>query len=171
LLDLLAKPALIGWANKLGLQGIDIKDKRKASLAKGSALHKQIEDVCDGVGKFEKYTDEMSFRQFMLDKSIVDTECDIETEWFVGRYDVKLTHNDTLYIADYKSGFKGKVYLENKLQLVAYAMAEQVTPSLAIVAIPQFLLVPVTLKSIEPYKAMLIKLSELYHLKKEIENE
>lgn len=36
LIDLLAKPALIDWANKQGLLGVDIKDLRKKAKSSGT---------------------------------------------------------------------------------------------------------------------------------------
>jgi len=170
LLDLLSKPALIGWANRLGLQGVDIKEKRRASLAKGTSLHKQIEHASLGTGDFDSEANRTKFDALMANKSIIGVEKKIETEWFVGRYDsMILDENGQCWIVDYKSGFKGRVYLENKLQLVAYTMA--VPADMAIVSIPQFQFVPVALPNRKPYEDMLIKLSEIYWLKKEIANE
>jgi len=170
LLDLLAKPALIGWANKLGLQGIDIKEKRKASLAKGSSLHDQIERFCLGTGDFEDANNRDRFVEMMLGKNVFLVEQEIETEWFCGRYDAMLCdESGECWVVDYKSGFKGKVYLENKLQLVAYTMA--CPAHMALISIPQFQFVPVCIPDRKPYEQMLMRLSEIYYLKKEIENE
>ena len=164
LLELLAKPALIDWANKQGLMGVDLKEKRKRSLAKGTSLHSQIEH-----GVFDREIDSQNYTRFMQDKEIIETEKEIETDWFVGRYDAKIRHEGRIYIVDYKSGFKNKIYLEHKLQLIAYTMAEPA--EVAIVPIPHFGLVPIEIKNREPYEQMLIKLSELWNIKKEIENE
>lgn len=167
LIDLLAKPALIEWANRQGLQGIDINEKRKRSLAKGTSLHQQIDDYSNGRGKFERELDQWSFDTFIAGKTIIATERNIETEWFVGRYDAKIKVGSDEYIVDYKSGFKGKIYLEYKLQLVAYAMAEGA--KIAIVPIPQFHLIPVEIENMKPYEDTLITLSKLWYLKKEID--
>jgi hypothetical protein len=170
LLDLMAKPALIEWANKQGLLGVNIKDKRKRSLANGTSLHKQIEDYhTDGV-LLDSEVNQRNLEAFIKGKRIIAMEQQIETEWFVGRYDVKLEHDGKEWLADYKSGFKGRVYLDYKLQLVAYAMAEP-TANLAIVPIPQFHLIPVEIENREPYEQMLKTLSQLWQLKKEIERE
>lgn len=167
LLDLLAKPALIEWANKLGLQGIDVREKRRKSLASGTSMHEQIEKVCNGTGDFEREIDRQSFDAFMCGKQIISTEKEIETEWFVGRYDAKLTSDGLEYIVDYKRGFKGRVYLEHKLQLIAYTMAE---PALiALVPIPQFHLIPIEIADRRPYEQMLKTLAQLWRLKKEID--
>ena len=170
LLDLLSKPALIGWANRLGLQGVDIKEKRRASLAKGKSLHKQIERVSLGTGDFDSETNQIRFDELMVNKSIIGVEQKIETEWFIGRYDsMILDENGQCWVVDYKSGFKGRVYLENKLQLIAYTMA--IPADMAIISIPQFQFIPVAVPDRKPYENMLIKLSEIYWLKKEIKDE
>lgn len=169
LIDQLAKPALIDWANRIGLQGIDIKAERAKSKTKGTSLHEQIEKYCLGTGDFERELDRQQFCLMMQGKKILAVEKTIETEWFVGRYDAMYLIDGMSCIVDYKSGFKGRVYLENKLQLVAYAMAEPA--DIAIVAIPQFHLIPVQLKDHEPYREMLIKLSELWHINKTIEKD
>jgi hypothetical protein len=163
LIDLLSKPALIGWANKLGLQGIDVKQKRRASLAAGTSLHAQIEAGC-----FEREIDAASFTAFLQGRKIIDSEQEIETEWFVGRYDVCLSDGGVEYIADYKRGFKGKVYLEHKLQLIAYTMARPA--KMALVPVPQFHLVPIEIQDRRPYEQMLIHLSHVWKLKQEIEH-
>ena len=169
LLDLVAKPALIGWANRLGLQGIDIKEKRRKSLAKGSSLHEQIMKFSLGTGDFEDDFNRARFIELMDGKTIVGVEQDIETDWFVGRYDAMICdENGECVIVDYKSGFKGKVYMDNKLQLIAYTMAAPA--SMAIVALPQFKLIPVEIINRKPYEEMLIKLAELFALHKEIKN-
>lgn len=161
LLDLLAKPALIGWANKQGLMGIEIKAKRKVSLEAGTSIHSQIESGC-----FDRQIDATAFCSFMHGKKILATEQDIETEWFIGRYDVSLLVNEQEYIVDYKRSSKGRIYLENKLQLVAYTMAK---PALmAIVHVPTFQFIPVQIVDRKPYEQMLIHLAAVWQLKEEI---
>ena len=165
LLDLIAKPALISWANKQGLMGIDTSEKRKKILLNGTSLHSQIENEL-----FEREIDKINFDKFMIGKSIIAREKKIETEWFIGKYDAMLSDEDgQVFIIDYKSGFKGKIYLEHKLQLIAYTMAEPA--SIAIVPIPQFHLIPIEIKNRNKYENMLIQLSKLWFIKQEIEND
>lgn len=169
LLDILAKPALISWANKQGLKGIDLKDFRKKALSKGTSIHAQIEGVYKGTAKFEKQDDAIKFEKFMLDKSLMGSEIDIETDWFVGRYDARIEHLGNEYIVDFKRGFKGKIYLENKLQLIAYTMAEPA--AMAIVGTKDFKMVPVVIADRRPYEEILKSLSKIWYLQKEIGNE
>lgn len=168
LLDLLAKPALIGWANKQGLAGIDIEVSRKKTLEKGRSIHNQIENFCNGIGDFHEERDRYRFFEFIKDKKIISVEKEIETEWFVGRYDAMFEKDGKALIVDYKSGFTGKVYLENKLQLIAYTMAEPA--EMAIVGVPQFFISPVIIENRTPYENLLKSLSNIYYAKKEIEN-
>jgi hypothetical protein len=167
LLDLLAKPALIKWANKQGLLGIDINNVRKKALAGGTSIHEQIENYCKGTGDFEREIDRQSFETFMQGKKLRSMECDIETEWFVGRYDAEIMVDDEIYIVDYKTGFKGRVYLEHKLQLIAYTMAKPA--QMAIVPVPQFHLIPVVIENRKPYEDILKALSNIWQIKQEIE--
>lgn len=168
LLDLLAKPALIGWANRQGLAGIDIEVSRKKSLENGSSIHSQIESYCKGEGDFIEERDRNRFCDFMQDKKLIAIEKQIETEWFIGRYDAMFETNGKPIIVDYKSGFTGKIYLENKLQLIAYTMAEPA--QMAIVGVPQFFISPVIINDRTPYENLLKSLSNIYYAKKEIEN-
>ena len=166
LLDLLAKPALINWANRQGLAGIDIQEQRRVAKANGNSLHHQVEAACKGTGFFEKEEDGAAFQCFMKDKQIVSVETKFETEWFTGRYDCKLKYKEMDFLVDYKSGYAGKLYLENKLQLVAYGMAEPVN-GLAIVSIPSFDFVPVKILNRGKYEDMLICLSKIYNLQRD----
>lgn len=170
LLDLLSKPALIGWANKQGLLGIELKEKRRRSLSKGTALHAQIEEFHAHGVILENEEHQQSLERFMQGKRIVSMEAEIETEWFVGRYDVVFEDQHGTWMADYKTGFKGKTYLEQKLQLIAYTMAVP-SDKMAIIQIPNFNLFEFYTSDRAPYEEMLKTLSKLYKFKKEIENE
>ena len=167
LIDLLAKPALIDWANKQGLLGVDIKDLRKKAKSSGTSMHSQIERYCNGTGEFEREIDRNSFENFMQGKVVRSMECNVENEWFIGRYDAEILVDDEIYIVDYKTGFKGTVYLEHKLQLIAYTMC--VPAQMAIVAVPAFHLVPVVVEDRKPYEEMLKSLSLIWQLKRDIE--
>jgi ATP-dependent exoDNAse (exonuclease V) beta subunit len=158
LTGMLEKPGLMAWANNLGLQGIELKAKQKESKERGISFHSQVE-----TGNFEREFDKNNFLSFIKDKKIIAKEQSIETEWFVGRYDALVEYQGEQYIIDYKSGFRGKAYLENKLQLIAYTMA--VPAKMAIVGIPHFDWHEVVIESREKYERMLVLLAELWALK------
>lgn len=161
---MLNKPGLIKWANKMGFQGIDVGVHRADSKARGSSRHKAIEDFTQGILSED---DELNKKMthFFSDKKIIDTEVSFETEFFTGRYDIKLVWNDFVFICDYKSS--RKVYFETKLQLAAYRMAVH-CDKLAVIHFPDLLINPIDI-DIQKYSQFLVKLSELYVLKEELE--
>lgn len=167
LLALLDKPALLNWANQQGLKGINIQKERSKWLKSGLSIHSQIEHYIKDRVPFLNIEDQERFLNFIKDKEIISFETKIETEWFQGRYDIKLKWNDKVYIMDFKSNQKA-IYLENKLQLIAYSMAEN-CDSFAIVGVPNFNIVEVEIQDREPYIEIIKSLSNIYKYKKQIE--
>lgn len=161
LIDMLHKPALMRWANKQGLLGVDISKERARTKADGVSMHEQIAR--------REFTDPLhasNFARFVADKEIVYAEREIETEWFVGRYDCKLQWRGLTYLVDWKRS--NAVYFETRLQLVAYAMAEP-CDRLGIVSVPDFCLIESGIRERGPYQEILISLARVYRLRKEIE--
>jgi len=70
------------------------------------------------------------------------------------------------YLCDFKSN-SGAVYLENKLQLVAYSEIENVD-RIGIINLPFFLYKDVDIKDRKPYVGILKALSHIYKCKKQI---
>lgn len=160
---LLDKPALLTWANNIGLQGIRLSEYRNASTKSGSNMHKIIESyLLLGVEMPDKGMQDRC-KIFFSDKEILGIETKIETEYFTGRYDVKFIHKGVMYIADFKSNQKG-IYIENKLQLSAYRMADG-CDKVCIVSIPDFVLIPIDDINFNDCERALILLSELFTLK------
>lgn len=166
LLKLLDKPKLLKWANQQGLKGIDIEKERPKWLNAGSSIHSQIENYIRKGDPFISEIDQSYFKCFLADKEILGLECKIETEWFTGRYDIKVKWNDKVYIMDFKNKSKG-IYFENKLQLIAYAMAEP-CDCFAIVSVPRFDVMNFKVENREPYQEILKCLSKIYTLKSEL---
>lgn len=166
LIEMLDKPALMKWANKIGLEGIRLDDYKSKSKESGLSIHEQVENftkfglVPDDEGLANKLT------KFFSDKQILEIEGNIETEYFTGRFDIKLKWKDFVFICDYKSN--SVVYFETKLQLSAYQMATK-CDHVAVVHLPDFLLRPVDL-NMDLYSHFLIHLSNLYTIKQQIEN-
>lgn len=167
LLSLLDKPALLNWANKQGLQGIDITKERKGWLRAGTSIHNQIENFIKSKAPFLNELDQNNFLKFIEDKEIIDFEKNIETEWFQGRYDLKVKWNDKVYLMDFKNNAKD-IYFENKLQLIAYSMAEE-CDGFAIINVPKFEIFEVKIQNRNPFIEVLKSLSNIYYCKKEIE--
>lgn len=155
-------------ANKQGLQGIDITKERKNWLRAGTFIHSQIENFIKNKSPFLNEVDQINFLKFVEDKEIIDLEKNIETEWFQGRYDLKVRWNDKVYLMDFKNNAKD-VYFENKLQLIAYSVSEE-CDGFAIVNVPSFEIMEINIKDRTPYIEILKSLSNIYKCKKEIEN-
>jgi len=165
LIDMLDKPALLKWANKIGLQGIHLDDYRSKSKEDGSTIHEQVENYL----KYGILTEDEQLNQkitkFFSDKHIIGIEQPIESDEFIGRYDVKLRWKDFVFVCDFKSS--SGVYFETKLQLAAYKMSTE-CDHVAVINLPDFILRPVDLY---PEHYDFIKtLSKLWFLKQKLEN-
>lgn len=163
LLKLLDKPALLSWANKQGLAGIDISVKKQEWLNAGISIHSQIQEFVNHGTQFAHIGDQDRFKSFISGKQILGIEVGIETEWFIGRYDMKLKWGNKIYIVDFKRNHKS-IYFENKLQLVAYGMAEQ-CDCYAIISVPEFSIMNFKLDNSEPYIEIIKSLSNIYKQK------
>lgn len=166
LIDMLDKPALLRWANKLGLDGIKIDDYKSKAKDNGSNTHDAIEQYL----KFKILPDDEllcdRIKKFFNDKEVLEIEKTIETDHFVGRFDIKLKWKDIIFICDFKAN--SRVYFETKLQLAAYKMADY-CDHVAVIHTPDFLIRPVDINQ-DWYEEFLINLSKLYVLKHKIEN-
>jgi hypothetical protein len=166
LIGLLDKPALLKWANKIGLEGVKLEDYRKQSMGSGSSLHSQVEKYITNGIPFENKHHQMWCDVFLNGTEILGIEENIETEYFTGRLDLRFKYMNEIYIIDFKSNQK-HIYFENKLQLVAYRMAKQ-CDKIAIVSIPDFTLLPIEIKDFSPYEEIIKYLSMIYTLKEQL---
>ena len=166
LIGLLDKPGLMFWANKIGLKGESLAAYKTKLRSKGTSLHSIVENFAvDG----ELLTDEQlneKMINFFSDKEIIDSEQSFETEYYTGRYDVRLKWKGLTYKCDYKSS--SKIYLENKIQLAAYKLAFPDDDSLAVIHLKDFVISPVNL-DMSLYEELLIALSKVYELKYKLE--
>jgi len=163
LIKLLDKPALLSWANKQGLIGVDITKKRKEWLNYGTSLHNQIYEYITTGTPLIKESDMNNYNFFFKDKEILSVECKVENEYFTGTYDLIYKKNNKIYLSDYKSNAKN-IYFENKLQLVAYSMCVD-CDALSIISIPDFKEMPFNISDKEPYIEILKSLSIIYKQK------
>lgn len=114
LIGLLDKPALLKWANKIGLEGTKLEDYHKKSTGGGVSIHKQIEnDYKHGI-KFEN----PAFQAFKSRYEFVQSEVVIECDHYKGRADILLKRNGLLWLFDFKP--KNDLWFDQKLQLIAY---------------------------------------------------
>lgn len=172
LLNILNKPALIGWANRMGLSGIDINSSNRKSMNEGTNYHNQIQAYIQNNIEFKDPVLGKNFIEFVSDKEILSCEVNVETDYFVGRYDFKFKFKESgkVIIVDFKTSDEGvnkKLYLENKLQLVAYGMAEN-CDGFAVVTLPDFSYIPLNIQDRTPYEGIIKSLSNIYSLKKSL---
>jgi len=163
LIKLLDKPALLGWANKQGLKGIDIAEKRKEWLSYGSSLHNQIYEYIKTGTKLTSYDAQINLEKFFSGINIISAECKVENEYFTGIYDLMYEKNGKIYLSDYKSNAK-KIYFEHKLQIAAYSMCVDVD-CYSIISIPNFTEMSFKLNDKENYIEILKSLSNIYKQK------
>lgn len=115
LIDLLNKPALLSWSNKIGLQGIDLKDYRKKVASKGTSKHNEIENyLLNGV----KFGESYKLDKILEGYKILGVEKELNNGFINGRYDLLLEKDGKKIVVDFKSS--GKIYLNQKLQLSTY---------------------------------------------------
>jgi hypothetical protein len=166
LIEQLDKPALLKWANKLGLQGVPIDDYKGKAREDGSNIHEAIENFL----KFKILSDNEDLNQRMIkffqDKEIIEVEGNIECEYYQGRFDVKLKWQGWTFICDFKSN--SKIYFETKLQLAAYKLASQ-CDHVAVIHLPELLIRPVSLE-LELYNQFLIHLSGIFELRNKLDS-
>lgn len=162
LLELLNKPALLKWANKIGLEGIKLEDYRKKSLRDGSSLHTQIEEKLKYDVPIQDDILKKNFENFISKCEVVGIEQKVETNYFEGRYDLKMRRDGKIYICDFKS--QDGIYIENILQLTAYRMSEG-DCNIAIVKIPECIFKPLTI-DFAPYEEIIKALSIIWQNKR-----
>lgn len=163
LIDLLDKPALVKWANKIGLEGIRLDDYKSKAKESGTDYHLAVENFL----KFGMLSGNEPFdtnmAKFFADKVIIGVEQKIEHEAFIGRYDVKLMWKDFTFVCDMKSNQKG-IYTENKIQLAAYAMVEKCHT--AIIKLPEFIFHPV---ETDGYDELVLALAHVWQIKSKLQ--
>lgn len=133
ILGILAKPQLIVWANKMGLQGIDSTKYRDAMADIGTLAHKMITsdlkgEKCDtseysaqDIEKAEncliKYWDWVKVHP--INPILVEEPLISETYHFGGTIDCLAGYEDELWLIDFKTG--KAIYEEMIFQLAAYS--------------------------------------------------
>lgn len=166
LLSLLDKPALLKWANKIGLEGVTLDEHYKKSKAAGISYHTQVEDMIKHGKEIEDEVLRKNYAYFFSGSEIVESEKVVLCEHWQGRFDIKFKRNGVTYLCDFKSNAKG-VYLENKLQLVAYSEIEKVD-EIGIISLPDFTFHQVRIKDRKPYTGILRALSHIYKCKNDL---
>ena len=167
LIKLLDKPALIGWANREGLKGVDISKKRKEWRSYGTSLHSQIYNFITNGEKLIKSEDQKNLEKFLKNIEVISVECKVENEYFTGVYDLMYRKNGKTYLGDYKSNAK-RIYFEHKLQIAGYAMCVE-ADAYSVISIPTFSEMSFMLNDIDNYHEILKSLSNIYNQKQIID--
>ena len=166
MIGLLDKPALLLWANKQGLLGKKIDYIRDKSQKRGTSCHDEVEQWLLNKKPMTDEKQQADCAAFFADKEIMSVEKSIETEHFVGRLDLKFKHKGQVWICDMKTK-KSKIYLENILQLVAYKMADG-CDRMCVLSIPDFKVLQVNVLDSKPYEEIIVCLSKICKLKKQL---
>jgi len=115
LLKILDKPALLKWANKIGLQGVSLDDYMNKSSKKGISIHNDIENYLINNVKFE-YSDKID--KCLNGYNIIAIEKSFDNGYISCRADMLLEKEGKKIVVDFKSN--NKIYLQQKLQLSTY---------------------------------------------------
>tara|TARA_R110001632_G_scaffold1171_2_gene4712 strand:- start:9663 stop:10184 length:522 start_codon:yes stop_codon:yes gene_type:complete len=117
LIDLLNKPALLFWANQIGLEGVKLKDYQSKSKSKGNFSHKVLEDYFNKGIKFEGFE---VLESELNDYEFIGCEVDTNNGFILGRIDLIMKNklSGETWIFDFKSN--KNIYLNTKLQLSTY---------------------------------------------------
>jgi len=166
LCDILNKPALLNWANKLGLQGKSIKSYSKNVLSDGTRRHKEIEDyLLHGVD-----IDDISLKEkiesIFGSSEIISIEESFENDHYKGRCDIRFIKDGINYVADFKRKFK-KPYLEHYIQLIAYKIHFG-SEKIAIIDLSEFKMIELSLYNENEVKELIYNLVNIYNLKQKM---
>ena len=163
LIGQLDKPALLGWANRIGLEGKSLVEARRQNMTQGASLHKQLERWLISGTPIPDQDFQAKAKEFFEDKNVAACEKAVEHEKFTGRLDIKYeTEDGTVWICDFKIN-QSRLYRENKLQLAAYRMIEG-CDRVAVISIPDMTLIEAEIPDFSPYEEMIMHLAEIYRL-------
>jgi hypothetical protein len=115
LTQLLHKDGLLFWANKIGLEGIQLSDYRKKSTNDGTDMHTKIQNYLLYKIPFE-FSEKLDNCLFGYD--IIAVEKSFDNGFISCRTDLLISKDGVNTVVDFKSN--KNVYLEQKLQLSTY---------------------------------------------------
>ena len=156
---LLDKPALVYWANKIGLEGVSISEHRKQSAAKGTSIHDQIKRRFATGQQLDDADSDTRMTEFLSGFKVEASEEVVETDLFIGRLDCRLSDRRGMFIVDFKSS--ESIYIEQVLQLAAYRMAFPLA-QLAVVEIPSFKLKHLKIDDFAPFEEIITALAVIH---------
>ncbi len=115
LIDLLDKPGLKYWANKIGLKGINLRDYEPEVQSQGNIGHNEIENFIKNGVLFEGYE---KFEKAISGFKVIGCEVDCNNGFICGRIDLILEREGKKIVVDIKRN--KNIYLSTRLQLSTY---------------------------------------------------
>lgn len=115
LINLLDKPALLGWANKIGLEGIRLKDYQSKVKKDGNDRHNEVENYLKNGVEFDGCD---KLKNTLEGFDVIGCEIDTNNGFILGRIDIVLKKDNKIYVCDLKRN--KYIYLSTKLQLSTY---------------------------------------------------
>lgn len=115
LVDLLDKPFLVYWANKIGLEGTSLKEYRLNSQNKGTNKHKEIELYFK---EKKHFTESHNLEKLLKGFNIIGSEFYLNNGFIHGVADLVCETDGVKIVIDFKS--TDTIYLSQKLQLSTY---------------------------------------------------
>ena len=115
LIEILNKPALVYWANGLGLKGVSLNEYYKEVKSDGNKKHNKVEDYFKNGIKFKGWE---VLATNLKGYKVLGVEESIKNDFLSARTDLILEKDGEKYVVDLKRN--KKIYLGTKLQLSAY---------------------------------------------------
>lgn len=163
LCDILNKPQLLKWANKIGLEGKSISLYQNNKLENGKKKHKEIEEMLmHGISINDKIKEQQILNLFE-NCEIISIEESFENDKYKGRVDIRFKKNGITYIGDFKSTFK-RPYIEHFIQLICYKMHFK-DDKICIINLDNFQLYDLTTTNENLYIELINNLINIYKLK------
>lgn len=166
LCDLLNKPQLINWANKLGLEGKSVGTYRSKSLESGTNKHSEIENFLINGECMQDLESQLKVETLFKDIEIIGIEESFENEYFRGRSDIRFIKDGKTYIGDFKSKFK-RPYIEHYIQLFCYKMHFN-TDEICIIDLKNYKIHEFDLSKSGLYEELIYNLVKIYNIKQQL---
>lgn len=166
LCSILNKPALLYWANKIGMQGESLKYHKLKSTHDGKRKHQEIESLLIDGEPMEDQIMQDKVMSIFESCEIVGVEVPFENDMYKGRCDLLYKKDGLLHVADFKRKFK-RPYLEHYLQLVAYKRHYN-ADRMEIISLDNMMIHDLTTENEGIYWEIIKNLTNIHNLKNEI---
>ena len=166
LCDLLNKPQLINWANKIGLEGKSVSAYRSKSFETGNNKHSEIENFLLNGECMSDYDTQLKVQKLFENIEILGIEESFENDYYRGRSDIRFIKEGKTYIGDFKSKFK-RPYIEHYIQLFCYKMHFN-TDEICIIDLTNYKIHEFDLYKSGLYEELIYNLVKIYNIKQQL---